>query len=396
MRVVVHDYSGHPGQVSLSRELARRGHEVVHQYCSSYTTGRGAVERQPDDPACFHVEDLSLGDPFQRYSTVRRIRQEVSYGWIAARAIRRIDPDVVVLSNVPLLSLTLLIALLRIFRIRAVFWQQDIYSAAVAATATAQLGSLAAPVGKLAAGLERFAARQCAAVVPIDESFVPVLRSWGLATDRIHVVPNWAPISELPTHPRDNSWARTWGLLDAPVVLYAGTLGLKHDPSLLADAADELREVARFVVVTEGLGRRLLERAKATRRLDNLLLLDFQPYESVPYMHASADVLLAILEPDASRYSVPSKVLTYLCAERPLVTVMAPDNSAARVVRDAGAGRVVPPGDRAGLVEALRDLVADPGLRSQMGAAARRYAEENFDPARVADRFEAILRSAAS
>src|ERR1700684_4696664 len=36
LRLVIHDYSGHPGQVHLSRELARRGHHVEHQYCASY------------------------------------------------------------------------------------------------------------------------------------------------------------------------------------------------------------------------------------------------------------------------------------------------------------------------------------------------------------------------
>ncbi len=30
MRILVHDYSGHPFQAQLSRELARRGHDVVH------------------------------------------------------------------------------------------------------------------------------------------------------------------------------------------------------------------------------------------------------------------------------------------------------------------------------------------------------------------------------
>jgi len=30
MRIGIHDFSGHPFQVQLSRELASRGHEVVH------------------------------------------------------------------------------------------------------------------------------------------------------------------------------------------------------------------------------------------------------------------------------------------------------------------------------------------------------------------------------
>jgi hypothetical protein len=37
-RLVIHDYSGHPGQVHFSLELTRRGRHV-----ESYTTGRGAT-----------------------------------------------------------------------------------------------------------------------------------------------------------------------------------------------------------------------------------------------------------------------------------------------------------------------------------------------------------------
>jgi hypothetical protein len=36
LRVVVHDYVGHPFQVHLSRELARRGMDVLHLSCDSF------------------------------------------------------------------------------------------------------------------------------------------------------------------------------------------------------------------------------------------------------------------------------------------------------------------------------------------------------------------------
>ena len=37
MRILVHDFSGHPFQMQLSRELARRGHDVLHVDCASYS-----------------------------------------------------------------------------------------------------------------------------------------------------------------------------------------------------------------------------------------------------------------------------------------------------------------------------------------------------------------------
>jgi glycosyltransferase involved in cell wall biosynthesis len=393
--IVVHDYSGHPGQVSLSRTLARRGHTVVHQYCPSYTTGKGAVERQPDDPDGFAVERVSLDESFARYTVVRRIRQEVRYGVAATRAITAHHPEVALLSNLPLLSLVITAARLRRIGIPVVFWQQDVYSAAIHSAAVRRLGRVGVLVGLVAGRLERWVARRSAAVVPIDESFTEVLRRWGLPDDRIHVVPNWAPIAELPVRPKDNDWSQRHRLAGQTVVLYAGTLGLKHDPRALSHAAEVCRGEATVVVISEGLGRTLLEQVRAADGLDNLRLLDFQPYEDLPDILATADVLVALLEPEAGQYSVPSKVLTYLCAARPIVAVVPEQNSVARIIDKSGAGRVVAPGDTDGFVGALNEILTDAALRDSMGRNARNYAESTFDTERVGDRFERILRAAA-
>ena len=50
LRLVIHDHCDHLGQVHLSRQLARRGHQVEHQFCVSYTTGRGAIQLRDGDP----------------------------------------------------------------------------------------------------------------------------------------------------------------------------------------------------------------------------------------------------------------------------------------------------------------------------------------------------------
>src|SRR2546421_3140678 len=60
LRIVVHDYSGHPFQAQLSRELARRGHEVLHLHCPGYHSGKGALERTAADPPGFEVEPVRL------------------------------------------------------------------------------------------------------------------------------------------------------------------------------------------------------------------------------------------------------------------------------------------------------------------------------------------------
>ena len=73
------------------------------------------------------------------------------------------------------------------------------------------------------------------------------------------VIPNWGAIDEMPLRPRNNAWAKAHGLADVPVVMYAGTLGLKHDPSVLAQLARTAPAGCRVVVVSQGQGREWLE-----------------------------------------------------------------------------------------------------------------------------------------
>src|SRR5207248_6252540 len=122
--------------------------------------------------------------------------------------------------------------------------------------------------------------------------------------------------------------------LDKRVALYAGTLGLKHDPGLLLELAMATRESddVRVAVVSEGPGRDWLEQQRRRLGLANLVLLDYQPYEALPDVLASADVLLTLLEPAAGRFSVPSKILSNLCAGRAQVAALPSENLAARTI----------------------------------------------------------------
>jgi colanic acid biosynthesis glycosyl transferase WcaI len=410
MRIVVHDYSGHPGQAQLSRALARRGHEVTHQHCPSYATGKGSLQVEPGDPPTLSFEPCAMEGTFAKYSIVTRIRQELSYGRRAARCIAAKDPAVAVISNVPLLAHSVLARRLSRCGVPMVFWHQDIYSEAIGSAARRRLPVVGAWVARVAERLERRIARSSGAIVAISPTFLDRLAAWGVA-DKAVVVPNWAPLDELPMFDDDrdgggggggrgpaDEWRSRAGLRGHPVVLYSGTLGLKHDPSILASLAEHLGEShpsARVVVISEGKGRDWLEEWKREQgaAADNLVLLDFQPYADLPAVMGSADVLMAVLEPDASRFSVPSKVLTYLCAGRAIVGVLPPDNSVAEILLTHGAGLVVPRDDAASQVARLLD---DEVCRKAMGRAGRRYAERSFSPETAADRFVEVFNDVVS
>ena len=138
-RIVVHDYSGHPGQAQLSRALARRGYEVTHQHCPSYATGKGSLRLEASDPTTLTFEECPMDGTFARYSILTRIRQELAYGRFAGRRIAAADPAVAVLSNVPLLAHVVVARRLSRHGIPMVFWHQDIYSEAIGNAARCRL-----------------------------------------------------------------------------------------------------------------------------------------------------------------------------------------------------------------------------------------------------------------
>jgi glycosyltransferase involved in cell wall biosynthesis len=392
MRVLVHDYPGHAFPVQLSRELARRGHTVRHLCFPEFQAPKGPLARRPDDPAAFDVAFLDLGAPFEKHSFVRRWRQERRLGVLARAAIAVWKPDVVLAGNAPLDVQEGSLAGARDAGAGFVYWLQDLVGIAMRKILGRKLSLPGTLVGLAYEAKERRLLRAADAVVSITADFEPLLARWGVAPARVHTIENWAAREEIVAAPRDNAWARAHGLAGRPTFLYSGTLGMKHDPGLLLDLA-QAQPGCAVVVVSEGLGADWL-RARAAQA-PNLVLLPFQPFARLGEVLASADVLVAVLEPDAGIFSVPSKVLTYLCAGRPLLLAIPPENLAARIVTRIGAGLTAAPYDRATFLAAVAKLADDAAARAEMGAKALDYAAKTFDIAAIAARFETILGSAA-
>jgi colanic acid biosynthesis glycosyl transferase WcaI len=356
---------------------------------------RGPVAARVDDPPGFTVRGLSIGRPIEKYGYLQRFFQERAYGRVLAREIAAFNPDVMLGGTAaPDIQQAAVLACRRL-GIGFVFWAQDLNAVAIDRILRRKLPVIGAIVGARYVALERRLMRLSAAVVAITEDFLPVFARWGLERSRIHVIENWAPRDELPAQPRHNKWAAEHGLADKLVFLYSGTLGLKHNPEILLRLAEALgsRPEARLVVISEGLGADWL-RARHVGH-GNLVLLPYQPFERLPEVLASADVLLGILEPDAAAFSVPSKVLTYLCAGRPILAAMPADNLAARLLARSGAGVVVPAGDAAGFIAAGLQLADDAPHRATLAKNGLDYAAKTFDIRAIGDRFEAILAHAA-
>jgi colanic acid biosynthesis glycosyl transferase WcaI len=393
LRILVHDFAGHPFQIDLSRALARRGHTVQHVYCQSYTSGKGDLDAEEPNLTIVPVPAAD-GGSFDRYSPARRVRQELGYGARFTRVAAEFDPDVILACNVPLVAKMVSAAWCGRRRVPWVFWLQDLHSVAMATEAENRAGRAGRLLGRAFQSVERTLLCRADAVVSITDDFEPVLGRWGVGRDSCTVIENWAPLANLPLRPRDNAWRERMGLGDRFTFLYSGTLGLKHRPELLYALAEQHVDDAEVVVISEGLGEGRLREMLAERPLPNLRLLPFQPIEDYPDILGAADVLVALLEPAAGTFSVPSKVLSYLCAGRPILGAIPLHNLAARTIERAGAGIVTPPTDDEAFLVAAKDLRNDSHQRVMAGLRGRSYAESAFDTVAITDRFEGVIAGA--
>lgn len=131
MKILVHDYSGHPFQVQLSRELARRGNDVIHMYSTSFLTPHGALEKRNGDPLGLEIKGIGLPNTIKKYSYLRRRQQEKFYGRLLKKSLTDYRPDVFISSNTPLDAQEIVYRECHRLGIPFIYWVQDYYSIAI-------------------------------------------------------------------------------------------------------------------------------------------------------------------------------------------------------------------------------------------------------------------------
>jgi glycosyltransferase involved in cell wall biosynthesis len=236
--------------------------------------------------------------------------------------------------------------------------------------------------------LEKNILRHAKSVVAISSNFEPIYRSWKQDIKKFSMYPNWTPINLFPN--QEPSMANS----TQKIVVYAGTLGMKHRPELLLHLADdaEFKKLGGVVVVvSQGQGRELLQKSGNIR--ENIVLKNFLTIPELGQLFADASVLLAVLEPEASKFSVPSKIMSYLSAGKPIVASIDPMNASAKILIENSAGFVVPPdAPIANFGQAVIEIISNPNLQISMGISSAQYANKNFDGAKAAEFFMLFIR----
>jgi colanic acid biosynthesis glycosyl transferase WcaI len=163
------------------------------------------------------------------------------------------------------------------------------------------------------------------------------------------------------------------------IVLYAGTHGLAYRLDLLVDVASDLaKHGIYFLLVGEGYTKATLAQRVQKANLRNIFLIDAQPeVELARYYSLATLTVVPLADNPLFEETRPAKLCASFAAGVPVV--YAGRGEGARLVKESGAGVVVPPEDKEALAQAILQLVNNETLRRDMGRRARAFALMHFD-----------------
>ncbi len=197
----------------------------------------------------------------------------------------------------------------------------------------------------------------------------------GVPAEKIGVLPNWINADEIVPMSRCNGLRLEWQIPENKfVVLYAGTFGRIHDTLQLLEAARALEnDDVAFLFVGQGYDFERLSKQTETEGLSNVWVRPFVPRSQICKMQSLSDVSIAKVRRGFGHTSVPSKVLGYMSAGRPVIAMVDADCDTADLVRTADCGTVIEPDNVTALVREVRDLRRVHGKLHEWGQNARKH-----------------------
>ena len=243
--------------------------------------------------------------------------------------------------------------------------------------------------------LEKLAYNISDRIVVLSEGFSRILTTEkGVPPEKVIQIPVWLDSQDIVPLARNNAWRWEMSIPDEKfVILHAGTIGAAAGAEVILEAAQRLSpfQDILFLIVGDGSAKSAIQAQAQAMALPNVKFLPFQPRERLSELQSTADVSVVTLLPGQGKASVPSKVMGYMAAARPVVAAVDADCDTATLIRQAGCGVVVPPGDGAALAEGVLGYYQETEKRKKAGEKGRAFYLEHFEKKVVIQRYNDLI-----
>jgi glycosyltransferase involved in cell wall biosynthesis len=242
--------------------------------------------------------------------------------------------------------------------------------------------------------LEMFAYRKADRIVPVTNAFNDYMVAKGIAEDKIHVIKNGVDLSFYDPVLVSNPLTRELEVDNKFVVSYFGTHGMAHNLETILYAADQLRDYRDivFMMVGDGAERKKLLQLRDEMQLDNVIMLEQQPKQQMPYLWQLSNVSLVLLKKSRLfKTVIPSKIFESMAMQKPVI--LGVEGESSEIINDANAGFTIEPENDGELAEKVLRLYNDSELCHMMGKNGRSHVTEFYDRSVLARRFESVMAS---
>lgn len=212
---------------------------------------------------------------------------------------------------------------------------------------------------------------------------------------RTAVIPTWADTNLIKPLAKEENWfAKQHQQVEKMTVLYAGTLGLKHNVTAMVHAAPALRHLTDVHLLFIGRGARYeyIKEFIASNELQNVTLLPFQEEKVMPYSLTTGDVAVIAVDRGGEGVYVPGKTTYYMAAGAALLVLSASKNEVTDWVEKFQCGIVVDPDDVDGFVRAVERFNHDREFLALCKQNSRAAALKYFDRKVCSAQFIDILK----
>ena len=252
------------------------------------------------------------------------------------------------------------------------------------------------PIMRVLEWLELFAYRKADRIVPVTDAFQQYMERKGIPASKIAVIKNGADLTLYRPVIGRNHLAETLGLQGKFVASYFGTHGMAHHLETILYAAQRLTDYPNiiFLLAGDGAERNRLMALCQELRLTNVIMLEQQPKDQMPWLWALSSVSLILLrKSDLFRTVIPSKLFESMAMEKPVI--LGVEGESAEILKAAEAGYCIEPEN----VEQLRDRIftlhVNNSLCDQLDKNGRTHVMKNFDRIELARDYEEIIKKLA-
>lgn len=282
----------------------------------------------------------------------------------------------------------------KIKHIPMVYNLQDIFPDSLLYTGLSTERSLMFKIGRW---MEHITYKNADKIIVISEDFKQNIMKKGVPENKIDVVYNWVDEKSVYHVDREKNILFERYNIDRNkfYIAYSGNIGLTQNLELLIEVANKIKDFKDigFIIIGNGMFKAELETQVARRKLDNIIILPFQPYEEIANVFSIGDVGLIISKPGIGNNSVPSKTWSYMAAETPILASFDAESELCKLVKENNCGICVDAGDVEKFIEAI--LQMKKLKNNDFGKNGRNYIDEKLSRKVGTEKYITIIKETA-